>query len=91
MFVLDEAAIRTLVKNAAVRSAFPFFARVAPRASSGCCGRKAPPAVTTSLHAVKLAVLALDSPQRTRLKSLLNTDTIRISYLQDGKVLTTDI
>jgi len=92
LVVVEEGTITSMASNAAFTKEFPFLASLAAKTAGkkgGCggCGRAAAER-TAVFTAAKQALAGMDSDKKRRLKELLNTTQIRITYKNNsGKLV----
>jgi hypothetical protein len=85
---VDEALLTTMAHSAAFRREFPFLASVARkskpgRAGCGGCAR-AQGERSRTFQAAKAILAGLDSAKKRRLKELLGTRAVRVSFVRAG-------
>ena len=88
LLVLDNGKLLAYAGNATIVSQFPFFSQLKKldvqrkQAGKPGCGKCAGSNRTTAdaYQKVKLTIAGLDSAQKSKLKSLLNADQLRVHY-----------
>jgi hypothetical protein len=87
--VMDDKNIKRMLRNEAIVVEFPFVKAAAERLKNsvpkkgGCCGRRSP-VEKANYDGLRRAIASLPGPKQSRLKTLLNTDKIRV-YYKDGQ------
>ena len=80
--VIEDGLLTNLANNAAVLKEFPFLAAAARgqtrRSGCGSCNRNAKAAA--SMGSIKQQIASMDDTRKRRLKEILNTEKIRVSY-----------
>lgn len=92
LVVIEEGTITSMAANAAFTKEFPFLTSLASKTGSkqrgcGSCGRAAAER-TAVFGAAKQALAGMDSDKKRRLKELLNTSQVRITFKNNsGKLV----
>lgn len=80
MITLDDSALDRLASDPKFVQAFPLLKQLAAaQRSRGCCG-KTDQRRASIYHAVKTAIVTLDTESKKKLKTMLNTNSIRLRY-----------
>jgi hypothetical protein len=88
MVVIEDSTLASMAANDAFVQEFPFLQqlRTVPRGGCGGCNRNK---TANVFAAAKKSVAGLDSERKRKLKEMLNTKELRITYRSgDGKILT---
>lgn len=89
LVVIEEGTLTSMALNAAISKEFPILApiaklaRSAPRAGCGTCGAAGQQRAKT-FQAVKLALAGMDATQKRKLKDLMNAQSMRLLYRDNG-------
>lgn len=86
---LDDATIAAMASNQRFLVAFPFLTgigRVASARTCGSCGTAAKER-SAKFGAVKRAFAGMGEEAKRKLKEMLNAKKIRVTYLNDKKVI----
>ncbi len=85
LIVLEEGTLTSMALNAVLVKEFPILAPIAkiakqaPRVGCGSCGTAAATRAKT-FQGVKLAIAGMDGTKKSRLKALMNVQSMRLLY-----------
>jgi hypothetical protein len=86
LLLLDDLAIKQMLKNEAIVDAFPFLRGAAAKASKKassckpCAARSKNRANTADYAGIKAAIAGLSADRKRTLKQMLNAEEVRVYY-----------
>lgn len=94
MVVIDDSLLASMAGNRAFLAEFPFLAKVRELTQArvnpgcgGCQGKAAPTPRNLLLGSLKATVASMGDAKKLKLKQMLNTQQVRISYLSGTRVV----
>ena len=89
MVVIEDSTLASMAANDAFVQEFPFLQKLRAAPPRGGCGGCNHNKTANVFAAAKKSVAGLDSERKRKLKEMLNTKELRITYRSgDGKIIT---